>query len=991
MRRLRIPALLGAVVLLEALTGAAYAQTARLSGRITDAATGEALPGATVQLEGTALGASADVDGRYLVVGASPGSYNVRFSYVGYATQTVEIRLVSDRPTELNAQLRAEEAEGREVVVEADRAVVDQNQTASRALVTGEEMQQLPIVSLQDAISRTANSYEGFIRGSRRYETRTIVEGIDVSDALNPISSNGFGGSYAGVLYDNANRSDQTNPSLFSLNPEGVEEVTVNTGATEARYGAASGGVVAVTLAEGRGPLRGTFSYRMAPYIRRPGPDSLTFYSQADIDAYNAERDRKAAANDPAAALYTFTPDRYDAGGKPEVDTRFSLGGSILKNWTFFTTGQWFQTNGYQPNQFSKRLNGQFKTSYGITDRTKLTALAIVEDRGLWGGWNNRSYNDFWRFNLESVAQNDGGSLLGSLRLTQLLSQRTFIEFQAYRTYQRSRYGYVDDDGNGFTDPGEDGDFLDFTNPAVADRYIGRGADRTKMFYENISDSYSDTGLFLPAGNRYKAARPSPYSENATQATTGLKFDFSSQATDNHFLQSGVELKLRDFDYTQVQGLDQTGSKLNSTLEPFQLSQWNRKPTEFAIYAADRMEYAGLVVNLGLRAEVVDRDVYEIRDYYHPFRRDTVAVNYVNAAGRDTLRRLPRNSFDRAGHVPLDFFLNPRIGVSHPIGSNGAMYFSYARTKQLVPYTTLYQFYDGNNSNNVSAVYQDPSQDPITSNNYELGVQWEFAEGWGADVNAYMRSVENYGQANFATTNRNLTGQTTLVGLTHVFATTAGYADVRGIEMVLRRRPLRLRQNLSLGLTATYTYSSVEVSNFAGANRTSFQDATNGAVTTVPFDNADEFKNFPQNVRGGASTLTGGYDRTHRFTLRSVATLPFRINLGLTGNLESGFLYPRVIGADPRDRELLTGPTNYRIDARLEKRFAFTPRFGLDLYLDVTNLTDRENIVAYENFTPNGPAIFQETGSPGDRLILKDGTSLYGPARTVYFGTRLRF
>ena len=44
-----------------------------------------------------------------------------------------------------------------------------------------------------------------------------------------------------------------------------------------------------------------------------------------------------------------------------------------------------------------------------------------------------------------------------------------------------------------------------------------------------------------------------------------------------------------------------------------------------------------------------------------------------------------------------------------------------------------------------------------------------------------------------------------------------------------------------------------------------------------------------------------------------------------------------------------------------------------------------------ENFTPNGPAVFQETGSPGERLILKDGTSLYGPARTFYFGTRLRF
>jgi outer membrane receptor protein involved in Fe transport len=991
MRRIRLLALIGAFAILEALAGPAYAQTAKLSGKITDAASGETLPGASVQLVGTTLGATSDVEGDYVVVGIVPGTYTVRVSYIGYATQNIELRLVSDRTTELNVRLRAEDQQQDELIVESQR-VVDQNQTASRSLVTGEEMQRLPVTSLQDAISRTSNSYEGFIRGSRRYETRTVLEGIDVSDALNPITSTAFGNSYAGALYNNVNRADQTNPSLFTLNPEGVEEVTVNTGATEARYGAASGGVVAVTLAEGRGPIRGTFSFRAAPYIRRPGPDSLDFYSAADIQAYNNERTAKLTSSPTAAALFTWTPDRYKAGGEPEIDTRLSLGGSIMKNWTFFGTGQLFQTHGYQPNQFTKRINGQLKTSYSLTNRTKLTALGIVEDRGLWGGWNNRSYNDFWRFNLESVAQNDGGSLVGSLRLTQLLSQKTFFEVQTYRTYQRSRYGYADDNGNGIIEPGENGEFLDFTNPAVADRYIGRGAQNDRFFYENISDPFSDTGIFLPNGNRYKAGRPSPYSEDATQVTNGFKFDLSSQATENHYLQAGVELKLRRFDYQQVQGLDQTGSKINSTLEPFQLSEWTRRPTEFGIYAADRMEFAGLIVNLGLRAEVVDRDMREIVDYFFPFRRDTVTVNYTDANGAAAVRRLPRNTFVRGQKVPIDVFLNPRIGVSHPIGTNGSMYFSYARSKQLVPYTTLYQMYSGNNSSSPFVIYQDPNQAPITSNNYELGVQWEFAEGWGADVNAYMRSVDNYGQAIFTTNNRPVTGAFNVSQLSfHQFATSAGYADVRGIELVVRRRPLRLTPNFRFGLTGSYTYSSVEVSNFAGVNRTGFSDATGGGVTTLPFDNTDEFKNFPQNVRGGASTLTGGFDRTHRFLLRSVATIPFGINVGLNGSLESGFLYPRAVGVDPRDRELLTGPTNYRLDARVEKRFVFSDRFGLDLYADVVNLTDRQNIVAYESFTPSGPAIFQETGSPGKRLILQDGTSLYGPARTIYFGTRLRF
>src|SRR5690606_13314906 len=133
--------------------------------------------------------------------------------------------------------------------------------------------------------------------------------------------------------------------------------------------------------------------------------------------------------------------------------------------------------------------------------------------------------------------------------------------------------------------------------------------------------------------------------------------------------------------------------------------------------------------------------------------------------------------------------------------------------------------------------------------------------------------------------NRNPEGEETLVGAWHWFATPAGYADVRGIELVLRRAPLRLAEDVTLGLTGSYTFSSVEESNFAGANVTQFR--SDAGEVTLPFDNVNDFKNFPQNVRGGSSTLTGGYDRTHRFVLRSVSSLPYGFSLGLSGNLET--------------------------------------------------------------------------------------------------------
>lgn len=974
-------------LLMQALPATVLAQSGKLAGTVTEAETGDPIPGATVLLEGTQLGTSTDSQGRYTIIGLTPGVYDVRFSFVGFATQVFEgIRVTSDRTTSLDAELTEEVIEGDEVLIEATRPVVDVNQTTSRAIVTGEEIDRLPVTSLQDVVDRTANSYKGYLRGSRRFEAKTVLEGIDITDAfyeITPTANNA--GAYGGLVYNNTNRADKTDASLFTLSPELISEVTVNTGATDASYTSGSGGVVALTLDEGRGPITGSITARISPQINVPGPDSLAFYPDQQVQDYFSLRDQ--LLSDPGTqergALFTWTEDKYEFANDPEVDLRVSAGGSITNRWNFVAGGQWFQTSGYMPNQFKKRIGGTLKTSYSVSDRSRITALGIVEDRGLWGNWNNRNFHDFWRYYLEGVAQDDGGSYLGSLQWRQVISANSFFTAQVYRTMKRTRYGYVDDDGNGFTDPGEDGDFLDFTDPDVISRYIGVG-EEGKMFSTNIANAYADiTGVTEPGGTRLRTAQPLPYSEDVLSTLNGIRLDYSSQVTFNHLIQAGVDIKLREFDYEQIYGIDTDGAKLNGNAEPFVHNDWVRNPWEIALHVSDRMEYAGLIVNLGLRAEFVNRDMEKVVDHFYPFVRDTVEING---------RRLARNFFNRGDAVPTDVFLNPRIGVSHPIGSSAAMYFSYARNQQLPPFTQLYEWYDGNHSNNVFFQYQDPEQDPITSNNYELGLQWEFADGWGADVNAYMRSIDNYGSVGFTATNRNPEGQPTIVGARHVFSTSFGYADARGIEFVMRRAPLDVAPDFRLGLTASYTYSSVERADAVAGSPSYADNDPDAPMTQLPFDVADDLTHFPLNVRGGNSTLTGGYDRRHRVVLRSVATLPYQFSVGLTGSLESGFLYRKQIDADPRDRELLTGPTNHQIDVRLEKRFYFMQRSGVDVFLDIINLLDTKNIVAYNaNPLSDEPEIFERTGSPGSRLIQRDGTALYGVARNVYFGARLRF
>ena len=95
-----------------------------LRGFVSDAASGQALPGANVALieasgdtKRVARGTAADADGFYQLGGVAPGRYLLRFSYVGYQTQIDTVRLGAERIVQRNVALRAAEETLEEVTV----------------------------------------------------------------------------------------------------------------------------------------------------------------------------------------------------------------------------------------------------------------------------------------------------------------------------------------------------------------------------------------------------------------------------------------------------------------------------------------------------------------------------------------------------------------------------------------------------------------------------------------------------------------------------------------------------------------------------------------------------------------------------------------------------------------------------------------------------------------------------------------------------------
>ncbi|CCH56683.1 TonB-dependent receptor plug [Fibrisoma limi BUZ 3] len=105
------------------LSATALAQTGTIRGSIKDAKSKEALIGATVRVDGTQLGASADVEGNFTIANVPAGTHKVLVSFVSYKTKEIpNVRVESGNTTVIDTELDEEGTALQEVVVRGNRA-----------------------------------------------------------------------------------------------------------------------------------------------------------------------------------------------------------------------------------------------------------------------------------------------------------------------------------------------------------------------------------------------------------------------------------------------------------------------------------------------------------------------------------------------------------------------------------------------------------------------------------------------------------------------------------------------------------------------------------------------------------------------------------------------------------------------------------------------------------------------------------------------------
>ncbi|NUN70183.1 MAG: TonB-dependent receptor [Bacteroidetes bacterium] len=201
--------------------------TGKISGRVTDAKSGDPLVGANIIVTGTPLGAVVDLDGYYTILNVPPGTYEVQFRFIGYRTHVIKNVLVtSDNTTKLEAKLQEEVITGETVVITAEKPVVQVNLTSTVATVSDQEIKALPVQELQDIVNLQAGVVDGHFRGGRDGEVQYQVNGVSINNA-----------------YDNK--------SSLKIDRSIIQEVQVITGTFDAEYGQAMSGVVNTVLKSG--------------------------------------------------------------------------------------------------------------------------------------------------------------------------------------------------------------------------------------------------------------------------------------------------------------------------------------------------------------------------------------------------------------------------------------------------------------------------------------------------------------------------------------------------------------------------------------------------------------------------------------------------------------------------------------------------------------------------------------------------------------------
>lgn len=870
--------LLCSLVLTVSLTAGT---TGKLAGYVKDASNGEPLIGVNIILEGTTYGAATDLNGFYVINNLPPGNYKVNFSAIGYQKkQFVNVKVSVDFTTSLDVELNTESIELETIVVEAQAPLVRKDLTSSQVTIDANHIQTLPVESISQILTLQAGVTQGVggelhIRGGRSNEILYTVNGVSIA---NP--------------FDNS--------ATIQIATNAIQELSVVSGTFNAEYGNALSGVVNTVTKEGGNHYTGKVSAYTGDHISsRKG----TFFNVDDVNAFSNYVYELTFGGPLPYSNNLFS---FFLSGRYEDDEGWLYG---VREQNIFDS---VYINPADPNDVRVSSTGDrsivpMSWSRDFSGTAKLTYKPIptikVNLDALYSRSKYQGYSHSFKYNPDANTTGYEEGILTTLELRHTLNSKTFYTLKGsynFHDYKSYLFPLLDADGK------------------AIDYYPGLGT----------GNYYADP-RYQPD---HKLTRPSPYTfyfggtqngHNYERAQTWLaKFDITSQISANHEIKFGIQGKLNQLDYENFVIKRDSTRNLTPTIPGIETADHDlyvRKPVEFSTYIQDKMEFAKMIVNVGIRYDYFHPKAQYSTNIFYPSPKDPLLPEYVDPT---TL----------LADAPAKHQISPRVGVSFPITDRGIIHFSYGHFFQMPPFQYLYSNADFKYSLGVGRqLFGNSDLNPEKQVTYELGLQQQLTDDIAFNVTGFYKDVRDL----LALQVIRVSGDRTYLKYVN-----KDYGNIKGITFSLTKRK---NKGDILGVTLDYTFQVMEGND------------TNADAFFLDLSSGRQTENIPVYL---------SWDQTHNLNTTVSVGEAGDWNVTFVGRIGTGLPYTPQILEKQIWVQTNSGrrPSTMRVDLLAEKNLSL---FGANfiVFLKVFNLFDTLNErFVYDDTGRATYSLFQSTG-----------------------------
>jgi outer membrane receptor protein involved in Fe transport len=394
--------------------------------------------------------------------------------------------------------------------------------------------------------------------------------------------------------------------------------------------------------------------------------------------------------------------------------------------------------------------------------------------------------------------------------------------------------------------------------------------------------------------------------DTSTTTTLNVRFNYETQLDRYNQVKAGAEFIYTDLDVKY--GLYDAFLKDNTFA-----TSYRRFPIKGAIYIRDKLEFEGMVADLGLRADYLNP-----QGEWYTYDSYTSAFSGKNADNIDEI--LPTEK------IKTQLLLSPRLGVSFPITESAKLFFNYGHFYQQPTTDNLFLLRQSGFDKSIIRV-GDPSQELPRTIAYELGYEQSLADEYLLRASAYYKDIADESRL-VGYENRN-------GSVAYSQYTNAAYRDIRGIELSAYKN----RGNWIQGFL-NYTYHVVTSGYF---DKTAYyQNAQQQAIS----DRANVYQErpIPQPYARLNLDLFTPADFGPEF-LGLFLLGDWRVNF--LGGWSSGYYFTWAGGSSiPGLVNNVQWSDSWNLDMRITKNFQIG-RLNLQLFADISNLTNYRYMTTY--------------------------------------------